>query len=118
MKLSEAILEGCKRYPRQEYKRLYYEDAACVVGAALAGINKATASYTLATARMAQMWPDFMERNLVPCPGCGIPASTYSLLVHLNDSHRWSRENIAQWLKDTVEGAQEAQEREEELVLA
>jgi hypothetical protein len=39
------------------------------------------------------------------------------MLIHLNDTHRWPRENIAQWLKDFVEKPESGVE-EEELVFA
>jgi hypothetical protein len=39
----------------------------------------------------------------IPCPACGkVGAECHlTLLAHLNDDHRWTRERIADWL-DTL----------------
>lgn len=42
-----------------------------------------------------------IKTTKIGCPCCkAIPnkASIYSIIIHLNDSHRWSREKIADWL--------------------
>ncbi len=35
-----------------------------------------------------------------PAEGCRKTLSLASILVHLNDDHRWTREQIAAWLED------------------
>lgn len=34
-----------------------------------------------------------------PCPACWGSGTTLSLILHLNDWHRWSRDAIADWLE-------------------
>jgi hypothetical protein len=43
-----------------------------------------------------------MAHDLTRCPACHVYAGWVSLVVHLNDQHRWTRERIADWVA-TVE---------------
>lgn len=47
--------------------------------------------------RLGNHIPDFYAR--VKCPGCEAKNSVYSLVQHLNDSHKWTRNRIADWLE-------------------
>jgi hypothetical protein len=44
---------------------------------------------------------DCLEGSVRKCPadGCRKRLTLASILVHLNDEHRWSREAIASWLE-------------------
>ena len=44
--------------------------------------------------------PD-LEKTVAWCPSCGPDArdALVQIIVHLNDSHHWSREKIADWLE-------------------
>lgn len=68
--------------------------------------------------RMREILPQESLKTLVPCPGgevwgypvqdeekdegCGWEDSVWSMIPHLNDDHKWSRERIADWL-DTLD---------------
>jgi hypothetical protein len=45
---------------------------------------------------------DCLEGTVRKCPadGCRKTLVLAALIVHLNDHHRWSREQIASWLED------------------
>lgn len=44
----------------------------------------------------------------VVCPACsGFPESVFNLIAHLNDTHYWTRERIADWV-ETLESPQSA----------
>lgn len=60
--------------------------ASCALGAASRG------GFTYDPIRILQ--------KQVACPVCGIEARTLrSIIVHLNDHHRWTREQIADWVE-------------------
>jgi hypothetical protein len=48
----------------------------------------------------------FMHR-LVACPVCGFEAPLFKVIPTLNDDHRWTREQIADWVQ-TIEEANAA----------
>lgn len=33
-----------------------------------------------------------------PCPECGAPHWTMSMMIHLNDQHEWDRSQVSVWL--------------------
>ena len=45
---------------------------------------------------------DCLEGTIRQCPaeGCRKRLTLAAILVHLNDEHRWTREQIATWLED------------------
>ena len=103
MTLNEAIREGCRLYPRQAFGSLGGEDGIgrCVIGAIKEGVHTLSACYL---GDYGKMFPE-IERMGLPCPECHITSNYYNdrfstlwwLLVHLNDTHHWSREAIAEW---------------------
>jgi hypothetical protein len=54
--------------------------------------------------RMFDAWK--WTRRGVPCPVCRTAAPVTSIIVHLNDGHRWSRQSIADWIS-TIEPTEE-----------
>ena len=93
-KLAEAIRRGCKAFPNQSYGDYYGSSmAACAMGAAAV------------TFRIHPSDIDCPE--VLTCPirsDCNLRDSSirggqlFSLVVHLNDDHRWTREDIADYL--------------------
>ena len=73
----------------------------CVIGAAwegLFGSPPSDSATSLETQRL--MWPHFPElREERACPTCGTTRALEFLLWHINDYHRWTREQIADWLE-------------------
>lgn len=102
MKLSEAIRLGAMLKP-QGFDHYEEDGHTCAVGAARdAGGDKAHAQWIQLEAQLKGR-----------CPLCG-PVYTedelfgtytpVSVVPHLNDFHRWSREQIADWVQ-TIEDA-------------
>jgi hypothetical protein len=104
MKLSDAIREGAKLRP-QAFGA--YQDAlggSCALGAAYEAFAlRDNAAYGVACAE-----PFFRERRNpwgtllrtlrdTPCPDCGY-MHYEDQITHLNDTHKWTRERIADWV--------------------
>jgi hypothetical protein len=94
MRLSEAIRLGAMLHP-QAFGWYQREGGTCAMGAAM-------------DAGGFQRWP-IVEVSPATCPACacvlhgnGICHATGAIIVHLNDGHRWTREQIADWVQ-TVE---------------
>src|SRR5262249_32476035 len=49
---------------------------------------------------VAKRYPELL--TLVSCPDCRCKAALQSVMMHLNDVHRWTREHIAAWVQETV----------------
>ncbi len=81
-RLARAIRHGCQLAPVQAFDTYGSGDAACVTRAASLGGFRAT-----------------REDWYVPLPyPCHCPSAGV-VLAHLNDVHRWTREQIADWLE-------------------
>lgn len=111
--LSEAIRRGAKLAP-QAFGMLCDERGnTCTSGAALEGLGlmlvRRTADpihYTLLPSPF-RPWP--VIRRYVFCPLCGFADKLGVVMVHLNNSHRTSREDIADFV-ETYELAELAAE--------
>lgn len=120
MKLSQAILKGCEQHP-QHFGLLFFPSTAtskvektCVLGAAIIGLIGSVDDtsydvrkdfYTL----LEIEFPDLTKSAVCPYNPCTkYPSAAFSIaprpttltqvIVHLNDDHRMSREDIATWL--------------------
>lgn len=104
MKLSEAIRLGAMLKP-QAFGALYGELAVVSPGDVL-GLRAIATSCALGAAHDAG-WRGTVP-NITPCcPVCSgrsyAPAGPVAATVmHLNDGHRWTREQIADWV-ETIE---------------
>lgn len=106
MKLSEAIREGIKKDGYQAYGQLFEirEDkvvGCCALGAAALGIGMNPLGYAnrdkMADAvmeRLVQLFP-CIHSGTLQCPECGKLSLFWGVTSHLNDTHGWSRESIA-----------------------
>ena len=113
MKLSEAIRMNGMMKPQGFGAESYLSlEAPCALGGALQMIGKLPHSrdYFLPIT----IWEFLMNR--AKCPACSYSRhiSVLGVLTHLNDSHKWTRSQIADWV-ETVESAP-AQEQTCELV--
>jgi hypothetical protein len=101
VELAEAILTGASRRPLQSFDAYYGEEGgSCALGAAYEGI------YHLPThvegRRPDKLYRFFhcLENVSRWCPvGCKKHIPTGAMIVHLNDDHRWTREQIAAWVR-------------------
>lgn len=105
MKLSEAIRLGAMMKP-QAFGSFYDNGGSCALGAACdaLGIDPNLETQFLFV-------PDKIGYSV--CPECGMTRFQRNtaeddayLIVHLNDIHRWTREQIADWV-ETIEAQQE-----------
>lgn len=87
-KLWRAILEGCK-YKGQAFGKMFRENKSCAFGAAMDGGNQFIVEKT----------PVFDRLPSTKCPSCRQFSFKLSVIAHLNDDHRWTREAIAEWVK-------------------
>jgi hypothetical protein len=85
-RLAQAIRRGCEIAPTQAFYKFSDGSAsACVTQAARLG-------------GFGGNWDAYSQLGLpFPC-GCHFEVCR-SVLPHLNDVHRWSREHIADWLE-------------------
>jgi hypothetical protein len=113
MKLSEAIrMNGMMKPQGFGDQSIASLDAPCAIGGALQSIGiqdprGASNNYGLATFA----WP-WLNRKL-DCPFCNVFKGhrIVSVLYHLNDNHRWTRSQIADWV-ETVEPKETPQTQE------
>ena len=101
MKLSEAIKAGAKQMPQCE--RLLFDidknpTKCCALGAAYLGIELSLMNGDKSW-RLIKAFPELQQ--LAICPECGAKNKTLFGVIgeHLNDTHRWTRERIADWLE-------------------
>ncbi len=99
MRLSEAIRLGAMNKP-QGFG--WYDDGAatCAMGAAMEAVG--CSKQPLITKRM---WPVLVQ-SPASCPACDLVLhgsdrlfAVGAIVVHLNDEHRWKREQIADWVE-------------------
>jgi len=115
MKLSEAFEKGIAIHPLQAKIRLFDHQgddmSACAIGACLvgAGIVTKPAHYLHTFRHYASVWARLVVKwtMVFPCPieKCDhtYTASTArtieGMLIHLNDYHSWSFQQILEWIK-------------------
>jgi hypothetical protein len=103
--LAEFIRDGSKRRPDQAFGDYYQgESASCALGAAYEAMYRLPRKVEGQHPTRDLDWFFDCLDTIKPCPEHGCRKRIYlaALIVHLNDDHRWSREQIARWL----EGAQ------------
>lgn len=104
MKLFEAMLKGAKMKP-QVFGTTFEKGGSCAVGAVIDGAGIQGDTYS--QLRLAgELFPLMGMLNIKSCPVQGCAPSWgqgNALIPHLNDQHRWSRENIAYYIRDTYE---------------
>lgn len=93
LRLSEAIRLGATMRP-QAFRTLVTDDGACALGAALLAVG---ARPEEAVRSALNRWPWASTVN-ADCPGCGRSRTVFRVITHLNDRHRWTREQIAKWV--------------------
>jgi hypothetical protein len=102
--LAAFIRAGAARRRDQAFGDYYKgKTASCALGAAYEGMYRlpANAEGTRPTKDLEWFF-DCLEGTIRRCPaeGCKKTLSLAAILVHLNDDHRWTREQIASWLED------------------
>jgi hypothetical protein len=112
MRLSEAIRLGAMLKP-QAFGRYFDQGRSCAMGAALEARGFCAASNDFPTQVSEEWWP-WTRNGDARCPMlCAAwkrdwherPDCFRAVIAHLNDSHKWTREQIADWVA-TVEPAE------------
>lgn len=100
MELSEAIRVGAKLRPRQAFYEWFDKSGgSCVLGAAMEAVGVARFPDTYAYhGKCPDSWKWTTREG--QCPACEEERDQIqSLLRHLNNDHRWTRERIADWVE-------------------
>lgn len=96
MRLSEAIRLGAMLKP-QAFGTLWRGVGSCALGAAYDALGCAPFEFPREIER-------FAAQTIAVCPACEScwgpwpPLSGVAVIGHLNDDHRWTREQIADWV--------------------
>jgi hypothetical protein len=107
MKLSEAIRLGAMLKP-QGFAYLHAHGRTCAMGAAYEAVGVDLRSKKARDAQKVAWATNRPTR----CPVCHLGFDVMTLAItHVNDSHRWTREQIADW----VEGIERAEESRAEV---
>lgn len=113
MRLCDAIREGAKKRP-QAFEEYFDEDntelseeaeptlCSCALGAAFEGVNVGP-GVECNSGTLRKLFP-VLKRDGVECPVevCEerfADAPLINVVAHLNDYHRWQREEIADWVE-------------------
>ena len=99
--LAEAILTGVERRPRQSFGTYFGpEGGSCALGAAYDGVYRLPDAVRGTHPHRMDRFFHCLENVSKRCPaGCRKQVPIAALIVHLNDDHRWTREQIAAWLR-------------------
>lgn len=110
--LASFIRAGAERRPDQAFGDYFQgRRASCALGAAYEGMYRLPREIAGTHPTKDLEWFfDCLEGSVRRCPaeGCRKRLVLAAIIVHLNDEHRWSREQIATWLEavnGTVNGA-------------
>jgi hypothetical protein len=99
IELADAILAGAKRRPQAFGSYFTWEGGSCALGAAYEGIHHLPEAMGPMSPRLERLF-HCLEDILRACPeGCKKKLPLASMIVHLNDDHLWTREQIAAWLR-------------------
>ena len=108
--LASFIRAGVLRRPTQAVGH-YFEGtrASCALGAAYEGMYRLPSETGPSNPSRDLEWFFACLDNVKRCPAenCKKKLSLAALIVHLNDDHRWSREQIADWVSGQQIGSPE-----------
>ena len=101
--LADAIMTGVRRRPVQSFGEYFGENGGSdALGAAYEGIFLLPRDVRGFHPRVWRLF-DLLESVPRHCPGgCRKFLPVAALMVHLNDDHEWSSEQIAGWIRGEV----------------
>jgi len=100
--LALAIRNGMARRPIQAVGYYFQgRNASCALGAAYEGMYRLPAEAGNIHPSKDLQWFFFCLDTVKRCPGdsCKKRLSLAAVIVHLNDDHLWTREQIADWIE-------------------
>jgi len=100
LELAEAIAAGARRPPRQAFGEYFSETGgSCALGAAYEGAYALPHDAQSVRPRLDRLF-DCLENVRRRCPvGCNKRLPLNAIILHLNDDHQWTREQIVEWLR-------------------
>jgi hypothetical protein len=101
--LAQAIMIGVKRRPVQSFGEYFGDNGGSdALGAAYEGIFLLPKDVQGFHPRVWRLF-DLLENTARRCPaGCKKHLPIAALMVHLNDDHEWTREQIADWVRGEI----------------
>jgi hypothetical protein len=98
--LAEAIRTGAQRRDKQSFGTYFGpEGGSCALGAAYEGVYLLPHDVDDTHPKRMDRFFHCLENVSKRCPaGCRKRVPIAAMIVHLNDDHRWTREQIAGWL--------------------
>ncbi len=106
LKLSEAMRLGAMLKPQGFGIFRNQGITACALDAVALALGN------IGWGQMRVMFP-WADGDSAKCPQCGLTSNTVmELTIHLNDTHRWTRERIADWIEAEFEGEKDRPEAE------
>jgi hypothetical protein len=105
--LAEYIRNGAARRPEQAFGDYFDGDnASCALGAAYEAMYRMPRQRDRQHPTRDLEWFFDCLDTVKRCPADGCKKRIYlaALIVHLNDDHRWTREQIAEWLAAETNG--------------
>lgn len=100
--LAEFIRNGAHDRPEQAFGDYFSgQNASCALGAAYEAMYRLPRAGGGKPTRDLDWFFDCLD-TIRACPGgegCTKRLSLAAIIVHLNDDHRWTREQIATWLE-------------------
>ena len=78
--------------------------SSCALGAAYEGIYRIPLDADGIRPRRLDLLFDCLDNEVRRCPACSqkrLPIG--AIIIHLNDHHQWSRQQIAQWLREDAD---------------
>jgi hypothetical protein len=103
MRLSEAIRLGAMMKP-QAFGVLVDDDngGTCALGAAYDAVGIKFDASGIPNGYLGELdlWlRRIVELQAATCPACGVNTPAIGLIPHLNDTHRWTRQRIAEFVE-------------------
>jgi hypothetical protein len=99
--LASYIRAGAERRPEQAFGDYFRgPNASCALGAAYDGMYHVPGdpTKTRPTRDLDRMFDCLEALRQCPAEGCHKKLGLAAVIVHLNDDHTWSREQIADWV--------------------
>jgi hypothetical protein len=99
--LAEAMRQGMRRRGEQAFGEYFGGSGrSCALGAAYDGMYLLPADPGKGRPQQLDRLFECLEGTVRRCPhaGCRKKLALGVIIVHLNDDHRWTREQIVEWL--------------------
>jgi len=106
MNLSTAIRIGAALRP-QAFGTHFKKGGSCVIGAALEGAGFYVYDSGIHQTESNKSFTLLSKEN-IQCPVCSVEGAGWKIIsMCLNDTHKWTRESIADWIEWNFEGGKE-----------